>query len=52
MLSLFFVSGLLNSGVSAHLVMDMAGHKSLVTTMRYSHISQNDLKGKINKIEY
>jgi len=47
-----FISTMLNSGVPLRAVMAMVGHTQPETTMRYAHISQEMLKGKITKLEY
>jgi integrase len=47
-----FISSLLNAGVPLRAVMAMAGHTAPETTMRYSHISQDEMRGKIGKIGY
>ena len=47
-----FISSLLNAGVPPTQVMKMVGHSNIATTMKYSHISSNDLKGKINRLGY
>lgn len=47
-----FISALLNAGVPPRLVMAMAGHTNLSTTLRYSHINQDDLKGRIGQLGY
>lgn len=47
-----FISELLNQNVPLRVVMEIAGHKNFSTTLRYSHISQNELRGKIKKIDF
>lgn len=47
-----FISTLLNSGVPLRAVMAMAGHADFQTTLRYSHISQNEMRGKICQLNY
>lgn len=38
-----FVSHLLLAGVQLHVVKELAAHKSITTTMRYAHLSSQDL---------
>ncbi len=47
-----FISSLLNNGVAVRAVQAMVGHQNIQTTMRYSHISQDEMRGKINKLGY
>jgi len=47
-----FISTILNNGVPLRIAMEMAGHTNFSTTLKYSHISQNDVKGKINKLDF
>ncbi|MBF0502380.1 MAG: site-specific integrase [Candidatus Riflebacteria bacterium] len=47
-----FISTLLNVGTPLRAVMEMAGHSDFETTLRYSHISQNDMRGKINQLDF
>lgn len=47
-----FISSLFNAGIPPLAIMAMAGHTSIETTMRYSHIDRDDLKGKIRKLGY
>ncbi|PKL45261.1 MAG: hypothetical protein CVV41_04000 [Candidatus Riflebacteria bacterium HGW-Riflebacteria-1] len=47
-----FVSGLLAAGVPVRSVMDMVGHEDFETTLRYAHVSQENLKGKIDRLSF
>jgi len=47
-----FVSLILINGVPPRIAMEMAGHTNMSTTLKYSHISQSDIKGKINKLDF
>lgn len=47
-----FISTLLNVGAPLRIVMEMAGHSDFETTLRYSHVSQNDMRGKINQLNF
>ena len=47
-----FVSGLLAAGVPVRSVMDMVGHEDFETTLRYAHVSQENLKGKIDRLNF
>lgn len=47
-----FISSLLNAGVPLRVVMAMAGHGDFHTTMRYSHVTQDDMRGKISALGY
>lgn len=47
-----FISNLLLAGVPPRIVMTMAGHTNLATTLRYSHINLSDVKGKIKNLGY
>jgi len=46
-----FISILLNAGAPLRAVMAMAGHANFSTTLRDSHISQNELRRKINALK-
>lgn len=47
-----FISSLLNTGTAVRAVMKMVGHEEMETTLRYAHVSQDDLKGKIARLDY
>jgi len=46
-----FISYLLNIGVHLRKVMAMAGHTNFGTTLKYSHVSQDELRGEIDKLQ-
>lgn len=45
-----FISNLIKAGCNINYVKEIAGHSSIDTTMNYIHISLNELKEAINKI--
>ena len=47
-----FISQLQSNGVNLRAVMAMVGHNNFNTTLRYSHVSNHDLKGKINALSF
>jgi len=47
-----FISSLLNTGTAVRAVMKMVGHQDMDTTLRYAHVSQDDLKGKIARLDF
>mgnify|MGYP006130005257 CR=1 FL=1 len=42
-----FASALVNKGVSIYEVQALLGYSSVVTTMRYAHLSQDKLKNRV-----
>lgn len=47
-----FISALLSANVPVRSVMEMVGHENFDTTLRYAHVSQENLKGKIDRLEF
>jgi site-specific recombinase XerD len=45
-----FITNLIKSGVNINYVKEIAGHSEIATTMNYIHISTNDLREAVNKI--
>ncbi len=45
-----FISRLIKENVNVNYVKEIAGHSTIQTTMRYIHISTNDLRDAVNKI--
>jgi len=45
-----FITNLIKSGVNINYVKELAGHSDIHTTMRYIHISTDDLRDAVNKI--
>ena len=46
-----FISNLVQEGVPIAMVQQLAGHKSLKMTLRYTHLQPKDLESAINKLE-
>jgi len=46
----FFVTALLNAGVPAHVVRELAGHSDLATTQRYAHATARDRSAAITAL--
>ncbi len=38
--------------VPLNIVKEIAGHKSITTTMIYSHVKRNDMKQAVNSLSY
>jgi site-specific recombinase XerD len=47
-----FISSLIKSGVNINYVREIAGHSEIRTTMNYIHISTEDLREAMNKINF
>lgn len=45
-----FITQLIKAGVNINYVKEIAGHSTIGTTMNYIHISTNDLRDAVNKI--
>jgi integrase len=45
-----FITSLINAGVNINYVKEIAGHSTIQTTMKYIHISTNDLREAVKKI--
>jgi site-specific recombinase XerD len=45
-----FITRLINAGVNLNYVKEIAGHASIQTTMKYIHLSTEDLKSAVNNI--
>jgi len=45
-----FITNLIKAGVNVNYVKELAGHSQLITTMNYIHLSTNDLREAVNKI--
>ncbi|HEY5536423.1 MAG TPA: tyrosine-type recombinase/integrase [Ignavibacteria bacterium] len=46
-----FISSLIKSGVNINYVREIAGHSEIRTTMNYIHLSTEDLREAMNKIQ-
>ena len=46
-----FISRLVQRGVGLSIVKEVAGHKSITTTMRYAHLAPSNFKDAINLLE-
>ncbi|MDQ3022043.1 MAG: site-specific integrase [Bacteroidota bacterium] len=46
------ISELIKNNVPLNIVKEIAGHKSITTTMIYSHVKSNDLKQAVNSLSY
>ena len=46
-----FISRLVQKGVGLSIVKELAGHKSITTTMRYAHLAPSNFKDAINLLE-
>jgi len=47
-----FITNLIKSGVSINYVKEIAGHSDIKTTMLYVHLTTNDLREAMNKVNY
>ena len=45
-----FITQLIKAGVNINYIREIAGHTNIQTTMRYIHISTNDLRDAVNKV--
>lgn len=46
------ITELIKNNVPLNIVKEIAGHKSITTTMIYSHVKSNDLKRAVNSLSY
>lgn len=46
------ITELIKNNVPLNIVKEIAGHKSITTTMIYSHVKSNDLKFAVNSLNY
>jgi integrase len=47
-----FISSLLAAGVPVRTVMEIVGHENFDTTLRYAHVSQEDIRGKVDRLSF
>ena len=46
------ITELINNNIPLNIVKEIAGHKSITTTMIYSHVNSKDLKHAVNSLNY
>jgi len=46
------ITDLLKSNIPLNIVKEIAGHKSITTTMIYSHVKSDDLRKAVNSLNY
>ncbi len=46
------ITELIKNNVPLNIVKEIAGHKSITTTMIYSHVKSNDLRHAVNSLNY
>ena len=47
-----FVSNLVMAGEDLRTVQELAGHRSITTTMKYAHLAPGRLKGSVSKLKW